>query len=156
MRLRAERGRVLIGRRCPDTADRRAHLTCLRSDIFGNSYYVYTLNYSSVSNGQRLIVRYRAQNVFDFDFGNVTFQAATLQGAAGPLPVTLRNLLHGPASFVFSFSSQSGQSYAAQFTLSLTPIDWQTFTNLTGTGGTIFITNALDSSARRFYRVLSQ
>ena len=54
------------------------------SNVFGNRYVVYTIDYAAASPG-KLIVRQTVANVYDFTFGNVTLQAATLQGTAPPV-----------------------------------------------------------------------
>src|SRR5207249_6494617 len=60
------------------------------SNFFGNSYAVYTLDYAAASAGQSLTVVIRSSKLFDFDYGNVTIQAATLEGGPPePLPVVL-------------------------------------------------------------------
>ena len=51
-------------------------------NAFGDTYAVYTLDYQSASIGQNLIIQYRAKELYDFDYGNVTLQSATLTGEA--------------------------------------------------------------------------
>jgi hypothetical protein len=126
------------------------------SNAFGNSYAVYTLTYRAATNGQRLNVRYVSQDLFDADFGNVTLQAATLQGPLAPGPVEIMNSVWSGDAFVFSFESQAGQTYSAEFTPTLVPATWITITNLTGTGSTVWITNVLGGDPMRFYRVTRQ
>jgi len=133
----------------------RAYTDTTLSNVFGNSYVVYTLTYSAASPNQRLIVRYTVQNLFDFDYGNVTLAAATLQGPAPAAPVVLFNAARDANHFRFSFASAANTSHAVQFTPSLAPLDWQTFTNLTGTGGTLSVTDWVGAAGQRFYRVLS-
>ena len=89
-------------------------------------------------------------------FGNVTLQATTLQGPLGPLPVLLRDLQFTPGHFAFSFTSQSSLSYAAQFIPAPGPTNWQTFTNVAGTGGTLSLTDTVNSASQRFYRVITE
>ena len=55
-------------------------------NVFDNSYAVYTLDYAAASSGQTLIIQYKALTLYDFDFGNVTLQAATLVGTNSVLP----------------------------------------------------------------------
>ena len=56
------------------------------SNAFDNSYAVYTLDYAAASAGQNIIIEYRSLALFDQQFGNVTFQAATLIGTnLGPV-----------------------------------------------------------------------
>jgi hypothetical protein len=54
------------------------------SNVFGTRYVVYTIDYAAASPG-KLIVRQTVANVYDFTFGNVTLQAATLQDTAPPV-----------------------------------------------------------------------
>lgn len=134
----------------------RAFTDLTLSNTFGNSYVVYTLNYSAASGGQSLHVRWTIQNLFDSDYGNVTLAAATLQGPPPILPVRLVNSGQTEQSFRFSFPSVLNQNYAAQFTPSLNPVAWQTFTNVLGSGATLSITDQVGTATQRFYRVLSQ
>lgn len=62
------------------------------SNVFGNRFVVYRIDYAAASPGQRLIVRQTLANVYDFIYGNVTLQAATLRGGMPPetnLPPTV-------------------------------------------------------------------
>lgn len=54
------------------------------SSVFGNGYAVYTLQYEAASPGAELIVEYTAGLLYDVPFGNITLEAATLSGPAGP------------------------------------------------------------------------
>ena len=58
----------------------RAYTDTTLTNVFDNSYAVYTLDYSAASAGQSLIVEFKSFTLYDFDFGNVTLQAATLLG----------------------------------------------------------------------------
>src|SRR6185369_15431120 len=48
-------------------------------NIYGNNYRVYTIDYTSATPGQQLVVRHTAGELFDTQYGNVTLQAATLE-----------------------------------------------------------------------------
>jgi hypothetical protein len=123
----------------------------------GNSYAVYTVTYAASSPNQRLIVRYTVENLYDFDFGNVTLQAATLQGSiAPPLPVELQTPTLTPDGFAFSFFTESGRTYAVQMAPWLPATNWATFTNVPGMDGPLRITNFGAPPAQGFYRVLPQ
>ncbi len=127
------------------------------SNVYGNSYVVYTINYSAGSTGQQLIVNYRSLNLFDLTFGNVTLQASTLQGGpADPLPVYIINPMLIGNDFAFSFLTQSNRSYSVQYADSLPSADWGVVTNLSGTGTTVTVTNYDAATLQRFYRVLTQ
>lgn len=132
----------------------RAFTDTSLSNVYGNSAVVYTITYRAASPGQQLIVRYVAENLFDYDYGNVTLQAATLQGPAAPAPVKLVNPVLDGSAFRFSFTSALNAPYSAQFTPSLAPTNWQTFLNLTGTGGSLSVTDSVPA-AQRFYRVIT-
>ncbi len=56
----------------------------------------------------------------------------------------------------FSFPTQSGVNYTAQFTDSLNPINWQTLTNVAGSGGAASITDSNVTQPQRYYRVRAQ
>jgi len=58
----------------------RAYTDTTLINVFDNSYAVYTLDYSAASAGQSLIVEFKSLTLYDFDFGNVTLQSATLVG----------------------------------------------------------------------------
>jgi hypothetical protein len=127
------------------------------SNEFGNSYAVYTINYSAASAGQQLIILYRSLNLFDSVYGNVTLQAATLQGGSAPaLPVTITNPLFLNGSFAFSFLSQTNHNYLIEYTDILPPTNWATLTNFPGNASTITVTNQEVTAAQRFYRVITQ
>jgi hypothetical protein len=52
------------------------------SSVYGSPGGVYTLNYRAASSGQALMVEFSTDILFDSLYGNVSFQAATLAGAA--------------------------------------------------------------------------
>lgn len=124
------------------------------SNVFDDAYAVYTLDYAAANAGESLIVQYRADTLFDGDFGNVTLQAATLTGPPAALPVEISNPAMAGGGFSFSFPTEAGTGYSAQRATSLvSPIDWQTFTNVAGNGSMATVMDANLSATRRFYRV---
>jgi hypothetical protein len=127
------------------------------SNFFGSSYVVYTLDYTAASAGQALVVSIRSSKVFDQDFGNVTLQAATLEGGpADAAPVTIINPALFGSSFAFSFDTRIGFNYAVLYSDSLSTINWKQLTVVPGTGGTVSVTNANVSGFQRFYQVQTQ
>jgi hypothetical protein len=90
-----------------------AYLDTTLSNTFDNAYGVYTLNYAAASAGQTLTLRYRSLKLFDFDFGNVTLQAATLvmnPGSNLPPTITIDSPTNGavltaPATFTLQASA---------------------------------------------------
>lgn len=84
-----------------------AYSNAALDDVYADRHAVYTLDFRAASGGQSLIVRYRSTAAYDFDYGNVTLQAATLSG--GNLPPTIR--LTGPTD---------GASFPAGANLTLT------------------------------------
>jgi hypothetical protein len=139
-----------------DDFSARAFTDLTLSNVFGNSYVVYTLNYAAASPNRRLKVRYTVQNLFDSEFGNITLQAATLQGPLPPAPLQLLNYARDGSGLSFSFPSTAGKTYTAQFTPSLSPINWQPFGTLPGNGSTLSVTDQVGTAQQRFYRVLSE
>jgi hypothetical protein len=135
----------------------KAYTETSLSNYFDNAYGVYTLTYAAAASGQTLHVRYRSLNLFDQDFGNVTLQAATLRmDSGGKQSVTLLNPAWEGVAFTFSFVSQSGRTYEAQFSDGLDPGDWRLLETLTGNGSTLTVTNAGPASGQGFYRVESK
>lgn len=125
------------------------------SNVYGDSYVAYTINYTAATNNQHLILVWRSLNLYDSIYGNVTLQAATLQSEA-PQAVQITNLQWQNHSFVFSFATQVGFNYTAQYTYSLNPASWQTLTSIPGDGTTLSVTNQNATNATCFYRVLAQ
>jgi hypothetical protein len=137
----------------------RAYASTSLSNFYGNDYGAYTLTYAAASAGQVLRVRYTSRDVFDFDFGNVTLQAASMAGqpvSSNPLPVTLISPRWIGNDFVFSFSSAPGARYSAQFSPSLAPSAWQAFATLTGSGDVVHVTNNGPNPTSRFFRIESR
>ena len=126
------------------------------SNVFDNSYVVYTLNYASASPGQFLSITYSAASLFDVDFGNVTWQAVTLQGPAATLPVIITNAFRMGDNFVLRFTTQTNRNYTVQFTESLGPPFWNDLVTLPGTGAILSVTNQAPAGDQRYYRVRVQ
>ncbi len=127
------------------------------SSQYGNDYAVYELNYTAVSAGRKLNIVYHTLNLLDFDYGNVTIQAATLAGGSSlPAPVYLLNPRMLGADFVMSFQTQAGHTYTVMHADSLPAGSWGTLTNLAGTGGLVTVTNVQPTSTQRYYRVVAQ
>ena len=124
------------------------------STLYEDTNVVFTIDYAAASSDQQLIVRYRSLELYDFDFGNVTLQAATLSSTTNVVaPIWILDPQRNGNEFRFSFDTQAGKGYRAQFNQSFDPTMWQTFTNLTGNGNRVTITNRLNGSPDRFYRV---
>jgi len=125
---------------------------------YGDDYAVYTVTYAASAAGQNLNVSYQVQNLFDYDFGNVTLQSATLQAQSGATAAPVRllqpEILGG--QFVFRFATESNHNYEVQVENSLTVSNWIAVTNLVGTGGTVTVTNQIGSAQQNFYRVQTQ
>ena len=73
-----------------------------------------------------------------------------------PSAFTLLNPTVGSGTFRFSFATQTGYTYSAQFTPSLSPVSWFTFTNLIGNGSIMQVTDATLTNGQRCYRVIAQ
>jgi len=64
--------------------------------------------------------------------------------------------LRADASKLFlSFATVTDRAYTVQFTVSLSPADWKTLTNLPGDGAVATVRDSL-TNAQRFYRLLTQ
>jgi Bacterial Ig domain len=140
-----------------DDASAPAYVDTSLDSIFDDRYAVYTLDYAAASPGHNLIVRYLLMAPYDFDYGNVTWQAATLSGGTTPpMPVTIVNPMRSGSEFSFAFETEANRTYNVQYTISLAPPDWQSLTNFTGNGGSALIIDPAAGDAQRFYRVATQ
>jgi len=127
------------------------------SSVFGKVPAVYTINYTAASPGQQLIVVYRATKSFDLTYGNVTLQAATLQGGPqDPLPVYIFNPERIGNDFALSFITQTNQSYTVQYCDYLPATAWTNLPAVSGNGALITVTNFNAANSKRFYRVQTQ
>jgi len=120
------------------------------SNVFGDIYALYTLNYAAASGGQALTIRYRALVLFDIDFGNVALQSATLQPGDG---LAILDPFRTGADMSFSIATEANRAYVVQYTTSLYPPNWQILTNFTGDGTLATVTDRTTGGAQRFYRV---
>ncbi|MEY2467290.1 MAG: large repetitive protein [Verrucomicrobiota bacterium] len=122
------------------------------SNVFNNSYGVYTIDYAAASSNKTLTVKFTAQAAYESDYGNVTVEAATL----AMLDSDLRKVQKTGDVFSFSFPSDDAQPYALEYTTNLVATNWTTLTNFFGNG---VLTNLVDTSAtntQTFYRVKTQ
>jgi len=120
-------------------------------NMFGDRYDVYTIDFMAASPGQVLVVRYRPLFLFDAEFGNVTLQAVTLQ-TVGPV---LSYQMVGADGLNLSFGTETGKTYALEFSESLNSAVWISATNVVGTGGIIPISETI-GSGQGFYRVRTE
>jgi len=127
------------------------------SNVYDSSSVLYTINYAAASAGQQLIVIYRSVDLFDLEYGNVSLQAATLQGGeSGPLPVSILNPAKTGTDFVLSFATDINRTYVVQYASSLPASNWATLTTIAGNGGIVNATDYNVPSGQRFYRVQTQ
>ena len=71
--------------------------------------------------------------------------------------ITILDPAFNTAGFSFSFTTQTGTIYYVQFATPFSSSNnWQTFTNLSGNGSVVRVTNSPLTGAQRFYRVLGQ
>jgi hypothetical protein len=58
--------------------------------------------------------------------------------------------------FIFSFQTEPGKTYTVQYVDSLTTLNWQSLTSITGDGTVKMVTNSAPSVTQRFYQLLEQ
>ena len=68
-------------------------------------------------------------------------------------PVTRLSPLASGNRFSFSFSTETNRTYLAEHTISLSPVYWQTLTNVVGDGGVVTVTDSVQAEPQKFYRV---
>ena len=83
--------------------------------------------------------------------GSVTSAVATLTIVGPPL---LQAVAQSNATITLSWSATPGQSYEVQYATDLSPGDWTNLLIVTATSSTATASDALSSSAQRFYRIL--
>ena len=108
---------------------------------WNNEYAVYTIVYSAASVGQQLIVSFSSVELLDWVWGNVTLQAATLQGET----VSVGRLTVTPAGDLSSSGSVGGPFSPTSIIYTLTnsgsaPLSWMAnqtvnWVSLSATGG---------------------
>ena len=67
--------------------------------------------------------------------------------------VTLLNPLASGNRFSFSFSAESNRTYTVEHTTTLSPVNWQTLTNMVGNGNVLSAADAIQAETQQFYRV---
>jgi hypothetical protein len=139
-------------------ASAKAYVDTSLSNFYGDSYAVYTLSYAAASAGQTLSVRYKSRLLLDYDYGNVTLQAASLVSSITnppPAPVLIENAAWMSGRFSFSFGAESGRTYQVQ-RADAPGGQWQVLTNVIASSTTANITDGAATIAKRFYRVESR
>ena len=59
-------------------------------------------------------------------------------------------------NFIFSFQTEPGKTYTAQYTDTLTPPNWLNLPNVAGNGAVASVTNAAPGIAKRYFRLVEQ
>jgi hypothetical protein len=131
--------------------------TSINDISWDNEYAVYQIDYRAASAGQQLKVEYRSLNLLDPVYGNVTLQAATLQGGAQSVPpVEIRNPAIIGNDFMLSFNTVTSRSYTVQYCDQLPAPVWTNLTVISGDGSLVTVTNFNAASGQRYYRVETQ
>jgi hypothetical protein len=119
---------------------------------YQNGYAVYTFAFASSNPGTSLNLTWLPTAIFDPNYGNLTWQAATLSEPP---------ILHivGPSEtnqVGLSFHAEVGPQYTVLYAPSLSVTNWQVLTNFAGAGADVLVVDPAIGSAQRFYRVLVQ
>jgi hypothetical protein len=126
------------------------------SDGYGRTIAVYTLRFASPNPSASLRISWTPIAIFVPEYGNLTWQSATLQLAQEPEldPPTLKVAAPpAPGLFALSFMAASGRKYTVQWAEGLLSPNWQTVTNFTGEGVEVLAVDYPGGSSQRFYRV---
>jgi probable HAF family extracellular repeat protein len=84
------------------------------------------------------------------------FHAYLLTPTGPPSPITILNPTFNGAGFSFSFATDIGYTYEGQYTTPLSSSNtWLTFTNFSGNGSTVRVTDSTLTNAQRTYRVVA-
>ena len=145
----------MVGASAADTAGTVTNVQFLvNGGLIGNSASVpYHATASGLAAGSYTLTAVASDNgglKATNSFGIIVTKAA-------PVAVTISDATFSGGTFSFSFGTQTGYSYAGQFTTPLSASNiWQTFTNLAGTGSGVRVTDSSAADAERYYRVLAQ
>ncbi len=125
----------------------------VNGSVIGNSTSApYSATANSLSAGS-----YRLTAVASDDTGlKATNSINVTVTSSSPSRPTILNPTFDGAGFSFSFSTETGYTYEGQFTTPLASSNnWLTFTNLTGDGSTVRVTNSTPTNTQRYYRVVA-
>ena len=120
--------------------------------VIGNVKTVpYSLTVSNLSVGTYGLVAVASDNG-----GLKATNAVTISVTSGTVaPISISNPAFTGSSFSFSFSTQPGIMYQAQFLSQFGVTNsWLTFTNVTGSGSAVRVTDSNLTHAQGFYRVV--
>ena len=74
--------------------------------------------------------------------------------------ITLAPIIFAPAkngnNFTFSFQTEPGKNYTAQYVDSLSTLNWQSLSPISGDGTVKTVTNSAPGIPQRFYRLIEQ
>jgi hypothetical protein len=119
--------------------------------VYNSAYAVHTIDFAAASTNQTLFVRYTAAEIFDSQFGNVTWQAGTLSLPA----LRLRNTQSSANQFGFSFPSEPDVVYTVLRCDSLDTALWMPLTNMVGTGNEMFFVDPAAPLPAGWYQVVA-
>ncbi|HLH55886.1 MAG TPA: immunoglobulin domain-containing protein [Verrucomicrobiae bacterium] len=111
------------------------------------------------TNSTLTLVNAQASNAGKFyavvnNSGGVTLTAMATLTVSPPLAgVTIDSVTLNGGKFSLSFSTQTGHSYTVQSSPTLNPASWLTFTNITGNGSPVQVTDSGFTNSSRYYRV---
>lgn len=92
----------------------------------------------------------------DFDSKGFLDQVVWSGGSAPAGPLLFAPRLNAQGRLTFSFQSQSGKHYYAEYTPSLTPVNWQPLVDFDGDGSVLTVTDPNPPLGQRFYRIRVQ
>ena len=118
------------------------------NNVFNNSAGVYTIDFAAASTNQTLTVTYTASALHDPDFGNVTFEAATLAEPSFPI----RSVHANGHTVNLSFLAEPAVTYAVEYSDVVPGTNWIALTNIIGNGSITNIALPTGGSPQRFYR----
>jgi probable HAF family extracellular repeat protein len=143
---------ILIGASASDTAGTVTNVQFLaNSTVIGNSTSSpYSVTASNFSAGTYTLTAVASDN------GGLTatnsISITVTSGSASP--VTLLSPTWGGGNFSFSFATQVGFTYDAQYATPLVSSNnWTLFSSVPGNGSVVWVTNSALSDAQRYYRV---
>ena len=113
----------------------------------------YSTVWSNVASGSYLIT---AKATDDGGAVGTSIPVSITVNSNAAAPVTLINPLASGSRFSFSFFAESNRTYTVEHTTTLSPVNWQTLTNMVGDGNVLSAADAIQAETQQFYRVKAQ
>jgi hypothetical protein len=139
-------------------------IVCFSEAAFGQSSSRFTITRSVIAGGGTTFSassRFQLGSTIAQPLAAVPSSSRfSIQGGFWIWPAPIAPIIFAPAkvgdNFIFSFQSDLGYTYIVQYTVGLSPPNWQSLPPITGNGGVESVTNSASGVTQTYYRLLEQ